>query len=146
MTRNAPSMGERGISVSYGNRSSLKAKNYISSIRLPNALKALWKNFMFDDDLILFIFRPAHANTTFWNRDGSWSAGPNLPGRLMGHCLVQYDETTTYLIGGCTNFTTAVYKFLYVFDWKTSNWTRLTNMAVPRCGEPCCFHKMRKQH
>ena len=49
-------MGERGISVSYGNRSSLKAKNYNSSIRLPNALKAPWKNFMFDNHIKYFSY------------------------------------------------------------------------------------------
>ena len=77
----------------------------------------------------------AHANTNFWNGDGSWTSGPTLPARLMGHCLVQFDDTTTYLMGGCTNSSTAVSNFVYVFDWKTLTWTRSTDMNVPRCGK-----------
>ena len=77
-----------------------------------------------------------HDNTTFWNADGSWTEGPKLPMPLMGHCVVQYDAVTTYLMGGCSNSSTTVYSSLYKYDWNASTWTQKSSMSTPRCGEP----------
>lgn len=60
---------------------------------------------------------------------------------LTCHCVVQYDLVTTYLMGGGISVPETVYDLVYKYDWNTSTWTQLSNMATPRCGNTS-FHKI----
>ena len=82
-----------------------------------------------------------HDNTTFWNADGTWTAGPKLPIPLLAHCVVQFDEYTFYVMGGVTstspiaNVNPPAISNLYKYDWNTSTWTQKSSMNTPRCGK-----------
>jgi hypothetical protein len=47
---------------------------------------------------------------------------------LQSHCMVQYDDVTSYLIGGYNVITKEPKNFLFKFDWKTQTWTQKASM------------------
>ena len=53
----------------------------------------------------------------------------------MSHCIVQYDEVTSYLIGGYSKSANATYNHLYVYDWNANTWTKKASMVSPRRGK-----------
>lgn len=54
---------------------------------------------------------------------------------LQSHCMVQYDDVTSYLIGGYNIITKEPKNFLFKFDWKTQTWTQKASMIeASRCG------------
>ncbi len=77
----------------------------------------------------------ANGETTLWNEDGTWTAGPNLPMYLMNHCVIQYNDVTSYLIGGYSKTLNVTYAHLYVYNWNTSIWTQKASMVNPRHGK-----------
>ena len=76
----------------------------------------------------------ASGETTFWLNDGTWASGPSLPMYLVYHCIVQYDDFTSYLIGGANNNTNVTFQHLYKYDWKTTTWTKKASMIEKRAG------------
>jgi hypothetical protein len=52
----------------------------------------------------------------------------------MNHCIVQYDDYTSFLIGG-TNFETYMgnaVSHVYKYDWRT--WSPMADMLETRLG------------
>lgn len=61
--------------------------------------------------------------------------GPRLPAPLYSHCVVQWNKSTTYIIGGMRSDLNLSVNTFYKFDWNSREITLLNaTLNVARCS------------
>jgi hypothetical protein len=76
-----------------------------------------------------------NGETTFWNEDGSWTVGPLLPHTVHSHCIIQLNETISYLMGGYNNISKQFYSSVHQYNWMTGTWSQKADMMIKRASK-----------
>ncbi len=84
---------------------------------------------------------PIYTTEVFNETTQTFEAGPQMPDPLRGHCAVQVDDKTSFVIGGLKQHNLPNPN-AYKYNWLTKRWAMATDMlSVPRSGVACSTAK-----